>query len=139
MIVVLALVLAITLVLVFLCLTLWRPQQSPEPDPQQPPEDRPISHDSDPPWLLRDTPKYVPPQEVAEQYYSHVRQLNEAVMRPSSASSFCGGISRNPQGAQQGSESLDSESVRTPESGAVPKSGIGADVGAADCGESEEK
>ena len=70
MIVVLALVLAITFVLVFRWLALWRPQQ--------PPEDRPISHYSDPPWLLRDTPKYVPPQEVAEQYYSHVRQLNEA-------------------------------------------------------------
>src|SRR5207247_7248585 len=56
------------------------------------------SHDPYLPVRFGDTPKYVPPEEVAEQYYNHVRQSNKAlIMRswPSSASSFCGGISRN--------------------------------------------
>ena len=64
--------------------------------PQQPPEDRHMAHHL--PVRFGDTPKYVPPEEVAEQYYNHVRQSNKAlIMRswPSSASSFCGGISRN--------------------------------------------
>jgi len=69
MIVVLALVFAITLVLAFLCLGLGYLQQ--------PPEDRRMSRCPDLPWLVGDTPKYVPPQEVAEQYDSYVRQLNE--------------------------------------------------------------
>jgi len=69
MIVVLALVFAITLVLAFLCLGLGYLQQ--------PPEDRGMSRCPDLPWLVGDTPKYVPPQEVAEQYDSYVRQLNE--------------------------------------------------------------
>jgi hypothetical protein len=134
MIVVLALVLAITLVLVFLCLALWRPQQ--------PSEDRPMCHNSDPPWLLRDTPKYVPPQEVAEQYYSHVRRLNEVDMRswPSSASSFRGGISTNQQGKEQRSDSLDySESVQTAQPDTIPAGGIGAEIRTADCGEGERE
>jgi hypothetical protein len=69
MIVVLGLVFAITLVLAFLCLGPCYPQQ--------PPEDRPMSRCPDVPWLIGDTPKYVPPQEVAEQYDSYVRHLNE--------------------------------------------------------------
>ena len=69
MIVFLALVFAITLVLAFLCLVSGYAQQ--------PPEERRMSRCPDPPWLVGDTPKYVPPQEVAEQYVSYVRQLNE--------------------------------------------------------------
>lgn len=32
--------------------------------------------------LLRDTPKYVPPQEVADQYYSHVRRREVSGNQP---------------------------------------------------------
>jgi len=93
MIVVLALVFAITLVLVFLCLA---PGYL-----QQPPEDGRMSR-PDPPWLVGDTPKYVPPQEVAEQYDSYVRQLNEEG-RAAQAHSLVGlaGISKDATGGSR--------------------------------------
>ena len=50
--------------------------------------------------LLRDMPKYVPPQEVAEQYYSHVRRS---------------GVSGNQPDKQQGSPNISASGVSDPE------------------------
>ena len=86
MIGVLALVFAISLGSAFLWLARY---------PQQPPKDRQMAHHL--PVRFGDTPKYVPQEEVAEQY-NHLKQSNKAlIMRSwqSSASSFRDGISTN--------------------------------------------
>lgn len=81
MVVVLALLFAITLVWAFLCLRLCYAQEPPKTDPQRRSKDSPMFNCPDLPWLARDTPKYVPPQEIAEKYDSYVRQLSEAEQR----------------------------------------------------------
>ena len=84
------LVFAIPLGLAFLWLALCYPQQ--------PSEDRPMVQYPDLPGLSGGTPKYVPPQEVAKQYYSHV-QYYSVVRELNKADSLCGETRKKEQGS----------------------------------------